>query len=97
ASFDARHKAREHSGKKPVGPSGHVPNISMGAMVPYMLEQPYRRWLNERPLDPEHWGDVIVLELDGGAKPDRRQKKHTASDLRPKGTATYLVARAFRE
>lgn len=96
-SFDARHEARRHTGKKPVVPSGHVPNLPMGAMVPYMLEQPYRRLLNERPLDPEYWGDIIVLELDGGARPDRRQKEYSASDLRPKGAATYLVARAFRE
>lgn len=97
ASFDARHEARRHTGKDSVGLSGHIPNLSMGTLVPYMPERPYRQFLNARPFDPEHWGDVIVLELDGGAKPDQRQKEYAASDLRPKAAATYLVARAFRE
>ncbi len=86
ASFDARHEARRSTGKKLVDNANHVPNTAMGSTIPYMPVERYLRLVSARPFDPEHWGDMIILELDG-----------SNSELRPKAAASYLIARSFRE
>lgn len=85
-AFDRRHEARKSTPKRPVAPAEQVPSTPMGRTTPYRRRA---RWLAQiagTPIDPRLWGDMIVVELDP-----------TKSQMRPKASAAFLIARAFRQ
>lgn len=82
SAFDRRHQARR-SRRDRVEKAGMVPEIAIGTPMPYLSAR--RRRLAEAPLDPQWWGEMILLEVD-----------QPQSDLLPKAAASYLLARAVR-
>lgn len=84
-AFDQRHAQRLATGKKPIQKAGHVPNLAVGASVPYAPTRLTMARASSSTLDPRQWGAMLILELDS-----------ERSELRPKAAASYLVARAFR-
>lgn len=88
-AFDVRHAARRAPERKPIATSDHVPAVAIGRTVPYALRSRRLERDAGTPIDPEHWGDMLILALDPGEAPD-------GSELQPKAPAAYLLARAFR-
>lgn len=80
ATFDLREQARRSSTARAQN-AGMVPGIPIGREIPYA----YGSTAQTEPLDPEWWGEMIVLPID-----QRR------SEVMPKAAATYLMTRAFR-
>lgn len=85
-AFDQRHEARKSSPKRPVAPADQIPSTAMGRTTPYRRRAHWLAQVAGTPIDPRAWGDMIVVELD----PARSQ-------MRPKASAAFLVARAFRQ
>jgi CRISPR-associated protein Csb2 len=79
-AFDARHEARRSSNGKLQG-GGMVPQIAIGRRIPYR----HAHRPDEEVIDPGWWGGAIVLAVD-----------RSRSELRPKASASYLLARAVR-
>lgn len=81
-AFDRREEARR-SASPDVEPAGMVPGIWIGRDARYAYGP--RLQAAASPIDPQWWGDMIVLAID----PER-------SELVPRAAAAYLVARAVR-
>ena len=90
-AFDRRHDARRATGKKPVENAGHVANVAMGTTMPYLPAAKLAALRSAEPLDPCHWGDMVILEIDM-----ERDGGDARSELWPRAAAAYLVGRAFR-
>lgn len=87
AAFDRRQQARR-SRKDAVEKLGMVPEIAIGALMPYTSARRLRA--AAEPFDPRWWGQMIVLEID------RREIEGRRTELLPKAPGSYLLARALR-
>lgn len=85
-AFDTRHAARRTTGRAPIERADHVPTLALGRLVPYVRRDRREAAETAQPFDPCHWGDMLVLQVDDAN-----------SELRVNASATYLVARAFRD
>lgn len=85
-AFDQRHEARKSTPKRPVSPADQVPSTAMGRTTPYRRRAQWLAQIAGTPIDPRRWGDMIVVEIDPAK-----------SQMRPKASAAFLVARAFRQ
>lgn len=92
-AFDQRHEARKSTPKRPVAPADQIPSTPMGRTTPYRRRAHWLAQIAGTPIDPRLWGDMIVVELDPGS-PGAGGK---TSQMRPKASAAFLIARAFRQ
>lgn len=85
-AFDRRHDARRSTPKRPVAPADQIPSTPTGRTTPYRRRARWLAQVSGTPIDPRLWGDMIVVELDPAK-----------SQMRPKASAAFLIARAFRQ
>lgn len=82
AIFDARHELFRSS-KDKVQKATMVPSPPIGYRTPYAFSEDLEAI--STAFDPQWWGDMIVVPIDGGK-----------SELIPKAAGAYLLARATR-